>query len=1543
MRKQIKRKFMAIVLTLTLVISLLPAMTLTASAASGTVSFNATDSTNIGQILYDGQSGYSNDISGIQLNFFNASSAEDAASRTSTGSFVYFGEETFGPGGGAITPISGDSGQNQSSSVETPKILVMYSADGSEFNFKSLYIYDNYTQYHTVIEGFRDGISTGTETCTLDEENGEYSNTFSFMSGVLQNVDEIRITNADTWTNSDLPTTPHGNWAYFNNFEIGDPVSSSTAPDAPTVTAGEESITVSSFTSGADLSLYLSTGGTAVATATNVTDSTYTFTNVEPNSTQYYVTQTVGGEESTNSSFVNSTLRTPAATAGIGYVDVSNVYAGATITLYNSGGTSVSSSPADNGDGTYRFSGLTAGNSYYVQQSINSVVSGASSTVVVLDVAAPDAPTVTAGEESITVSSFTSGADLSLYLSTGGTAVATATNVTDVTYTFTNVEPNSTQYYVTQTVGGEESTNSSFVNSTLRTPAATAGIGYVDVSNVYAGATITLYNSGGTSVSSSPADNGDGTYRFSGLTAGNSYYVQQSINSVVSGASSTVVVLDVAAPDAPTVTAGEESITVSSFTSGADLSLYLSTGGTAVATATNVTDSTYTFTNVEPNSTQYYVTQTVGGEESTNSSFVNSTLRTPAATAGIGYVDVSNVYAGATITLYNSGGTSVSSSPADNGDGTYRFSGLTAGNSYYVQQSINSVVSGASSTVVVLDVAAPDAPTVTAGEESITVSSFTSGADLSLYLSTGGTAVATATNVTDSTYTFTNVEPNSIQYYVTQTVGGEESTNSSFVNSTLRTPAATAGIGYVDVSNVYAGATITLYNSGGTSVSSSPADNGDGTYRFSGLTAGNSYYVQQSINSVVSGASSTVVVLDVAAPAAPNVAAEEESITVSSFTSGADLSLYLSTGGTAVATATNVTDVTYTFTNVEPNSTQYYVTQTVGGEESTNSAFVNPTLRIPAATAGIGYVNVSNVYTGATVTLYTFAGTPVSSSPTDNGDGTFRFSGLTAGDRFYVVQSINSVVSTGSNTVTVPTTPSAPTNVTATASNGKATVSFTASSDDGGNAITGYIVKSNPGGITATGTGTTITVTGLSNGTSYTFMVMAVNGVGNSTESSASNAVTPYRSSSTSGKGSSSSTQSSGASVIINGESKTAGTSKTTTGTDGQTTTTLTVDTDKLEDILEYEGSGATVIIPVNSDSSVAAGVLTGEMVKNMENREATLVVQTDSATYTLPASEIDINAVSAQLGTDISLSDIKVTVEIAEPSTDTVTVVENAAEDGGFSIVVPAVDFTISCTYGRETVDVSSFNAYVERMIAIPHGVDPAKITTGVVVKPDGTTYHVPTQVVKIDGKYYAKINSLTNSTYTVIWHPIKFADVASHWAKDAVNNMGSRMVVNGDKNGNYNPDNNITRAEFVTIVVRALGLAPDTGESSFSDADSSAWYCGYVENAASYGIVRGYDNRNFGPNDMITREQAMTMIARAMKITDLEVSLTDSEIRALLETYIDGLSASGYAKDSVAICLKTGIISGTSDSTIDPKDYITRAEVAVIVERLLQKSGLI
>jgi len=394
-----------------------------------------------------------------------------------------------------------------------------------------------------------------------------------------------------------------------------------------------------------------------------------------------------------------------------------------------------------------------------------------------------------------------------------------------------------------------------------------------------------------------------------------------------------------------------------------------------------------------------------------------------------------------------------------------------------------------------------------------------------------------------------------------------------------------------------------------------------------------------------------------------------------------------------------------------------------------------------------------------------------------------------------------------------------------------------------------------------------------------------------------------------------------------------------TTYENGQAVTTVTVDQQRIEQALESEGNNAVVTIFTNADSDKVIGELNGQTVKSMEQKQAVLNVSTGDASYTLSAAQINIDAVSEQIGQQVELKDIKVTVEISKTPNE-VKIIENDAEQGGYTIVAPPVSFDITCTYGNKSIQVDKFNSYVERTIAIPEGVDPQKITTGVIVNPDGTLSHVPTQIVVIDGKYYAKINSLTNSTYSVIWNPVVFSDVTNHWAKEPVNEMGSRKVIGGIGDNKFAPDREITRAEFASITIRALGLVENDNKNTFKDVKESDWFSGAVSKTNEYGLISGYTDGTFRPHNKITREEAMAIISKTMNLVGIDTDTTDTETQ--LANFKDRDKIGGWAKDAVAACIKNNITKGSS-KMLNPKDNITRAETAATVMRLLQEAELI
>lgn len=407
--------------------------------------------------------------------------------------------------------------------------------------------------------------------------------------------------------------------------------------------------------------------------------------------------------------------------------------------------------------------------------------------------------------------------------------------------------------------------------------------------------------------------------------------------------------------------------------------------------------------------------------------------------------------------------------------------------------------------------------------------------------------------------------------------------------------------------------------------------------------------------------------------------------------------------------------------------------------------------------------------------------------------------------------------------------------------------------------------------------------------------------------------------------------------IVVDGQKQEQVATAITTKQGDQTVTTITV-----EPQLEIKGNNSVVSIQTNTKSDVVVCELNGQMVKNMEQKEAVVEIKTGVASYTLPAQQINIDAVSEQIGRQVALEDIKVKVEISRSPDETVKIVESSAQKGEYSIVAPPVDFKVTCTYGEKKVEVSRFNNYVERTIPIPDGVDPHKITTGVVQNSDGTVTHVPTKIVVIDGKYYAKINCLTNSTYFVIWHPKNFKDVERHWARDSVNEIGARLVINGVDANNFAPDRDITRAEFAAIAGRALGLKAGSTTNQFSDVQESDWFCGVVGAAYAFGIVSGYEDGAFRPDQAISREEAMAMIARAMKIAGMDTNLADAGVKAQLARFKDKDGVNDWAKKYVAICIKNNIVVG-SNSLLTPDHNITRAETATIMMRMLQKADLI
>jgi hypothetical protein len=419
------------------------------------------------------------------------------------------------------------------------------------------------------------------------------------------------------------------------------------------------------------------------------------------------------------------------------------------------------------------------------------------------------------------------------------------------------------------------------------------------------------------------------------------------------------------------------------------------------------------------------------------------------------------------------------------------------------------------------------------------------------------------------------------------------------------------------------------------------------------------------------------------------------------------------------------------------------------------------------------------------------------------------------------------------------------------------------------------------------------------------------------------------------------SAEQSGLPLIVNGKRHESIVTGETTQDGNRTKLTATIDQEKLIAQLGAEGEEYVVIVPaqtVNADQVVT--LLTAETIRLLESKGAVLEIHTINGNYKLPAELMEIEQVAEQFGENADLSQIIINVEVSRSDAFKVRIAETAAADGGFAVIVPPVDFTLTATFNGRTIELDRFGAYIQREIPLPAGVDSGRITTAVVIEDDGSVRHVPTYVTQRDGVYYAVVNSLTNSTYTLVWHPKAFADVANHWSKDAVNDMASRMIVSGTSETGFRPEQSITRAEFAAILVRALGLSDKGKAASFQDVAATDRFAGAVVKAGEYGLISGYEDGTFRPGNTMTRQEAIVMLARAMKWAGLTGNKAD--VDKTLARFADGHQVADWAEASVAAAVELGLVQG-SGGKLNPAGEITRAEAAAIVQRMLKKAELI
>ncbi|WP_339801139.1 S-layer homology domain-containing protein [Paenibacillus sp. FSL R5-0744] len=278
-----------------------------------------------------------------------------------------------------------------------------------------------------------------------------------------------------------------------------------------------------------------------------------------------------------------------------------------------------------------------------------------------------------------------------------------------------------------------------------------------------------------------------------------------------------------------------------------------------------------------------------------------------------------------------------------------------------------------------------------------------------------------------------------------------------------------------------------------------------------------------------------------------------------------------------------------------------------------------------------------------------------------------------------------------------------------------------------------------------------------------------------------------------------------------------------------------------------------------------------------------------------------------------------------------------------GFNVQGTPASVTLKVTDGKNTVPANGFGTtYVDRTFMM-EGALVAK--TGVVLIYDeqtGSIRYVPALFEIVGGMTKVTVKSSSASgIFVVAQHPVTFGDISSHWAKNEIETLASRLILTGQSTDNFAPQNSVSRAEFAAMLIRSLGLAAANTTKTFSDVSDLSWYAADAKAAAALGLVQGYEDGTFRPNAPITREQMAVMAARALKLLNLGAG--ESGANPAANAFTDSSAISSWAKEAVNVLTAKGIMKGQSADSFAPGSDTSRAEAAVILARLLKAAGLL
>ena len=359
-------------------------------------------------------------------------------------------------------------------------------------------------------------------------------------------------------------------------------------------------------------------------------------------------------------------------------------------------------------------------------------------------------------------------------------------------------------------------------------------------------------------------------------------------------------------------------------------------------------------------------------------------------------------------------------------------------------------------------------------------------------------------------------------------------------------------------------------------------------------------------------------------------------------------------------------------------------------------------------------------------------------------------------------------------------------------------------------------------------------------------------------------------------------------------------------------------------------------LVKVPDTAKSATLNITGDIIDNLKRYGSTIALSLGDTTYYLPAGNIS----------EISSSDT-LSITISDSASNVSSALASASSADLFTIESHAKNLKAKLIASSGTSKDITHSVFSDKRFLLADPSSNKTAFTAVRIEKSGSVVPVPSESNITSGVVYLTAKTMKDGDYAAISSARTLSTLT--WAQSPTNALAARLILANKSGSTLNGSEAISRSETVTIMSRTLGILADSeGASPFFDMISTDSYFDAVMSTVSYDLISGYPDSTFKPSKSLTRAEAMTIVARAIrfmngKSVSESSDMTISEATSILSKFTDAGTVDNWAKVNIAECVQAGIVNGDNNGRLNPKANVTRAELIQLMYNILDKCDII